>query len=165
MWGDVDRVEMAQRINKLFLFLSTMGPIGYLKGPGTMATLATLPVLWWSSQIHFDSYYYAAFIIINIIIAFYCIQRSLNFFTVNDPSQIVIDEYIGCLITFFLVPVHFFSLIVGFLLFRFFDIAKCFGIKSCEKVKGASGILLDDILAGIFANVCLQIILIFTHGF
>ncbi len=148
---------MVERINKCSLFLSTMGPIGYLRAPGTMATLATLAFLLCAK---IPSQYYLFFLVLNTALAFFCIKRSLHFFVVKDPSEIVIDEYIGCLVTFYFLPVHSASLIGGFMLFRFFDIVKCFGIKSCENIGGAWGIMLDDILAGIFANCCLHLILL-----
>ena len=61
------------------------------------------------------------FLFLSTIVAFHCIQQSLHYFKQKDPSEIVIDEYIGCLVTFCALPVHMNSLILGFLLFRFFD--------------------------------------------
>lgn len=137
-----------------------MGPIGYLKAPGTMATLATLPLLFLTRSVHLPYGQYGFFLVCNVALAFYCVKKALPFFSAKDPSQIVIDEYIGCLITFSFLPIHYASLIIGFILFRFFDIVKCFGIKSCEKLGGVWGVMLDDIVAGIFANICLHVILL-----
>lgn len=78
----------------------------------------------------------------------------------DDPQEVVIDEAAGFLVTFFLAPFSVLSLILAFLLFRFFDILKPYPIKAVERgVKGGAGIVLDDVLAGIFANVSLGVIL------
>lgn len=79
----------------------------------------------------------------------------------KDPKQVVIDEMIGVWIAvlgFAITPFH---LITGFVLFRFFDIAKPFGIRQLEAIKGGWGVMLDDILAGVYANVSLQLIIFF----
>ena len=89
------------------------------------------------------------------IFSFFIIQQALTFFKVADPSYIILDEVIGCLITFIGIPVCGLSLFAGFLLFRMFDILKPFGIQRVEKLPGAWGVLLDDCVAGLFANILL----------
>ena len=71
--------------------------------------------------------------------------------------KVVIDEMIGvwiALLGFALTP---FNLIAAFILFRFFDIAKPLGIRQLENIKGGWGVMLDDVLAGVYANVVLQL--------
>ncbi len=63
------------------------------------------------------------------------------------------------MITYLFVPLTIVSAIIGFALFRFFDIRKPLGINKLQKVKGGSGIMLDDILAGVYANIVLQLII------
>ena len=77
----------------------------------------------------------------------------------EDPQYIVLDEVAGQMITYLFVPFSIFSALAGFVLFRFFDMKKPFGINRLQKIKGGAGIMLDDILAGIYANIVLQIIL------
>jgi phosphatidylglycerophosphatase A len=78
----------------------------------------------------------------------------------EDPKEVVIDEFAGFFITMSGIGISFFSLFCGFLLFRFFDILKPWPIKKAEKTfKGGSGIVFDDIIAGIFANLILRLIL------
>ena len=78
----------------------------------------------------------------------------------KDPSKVVVDELIGFWISVLWIPAEWYFLLIGFVLFRFFDIAKPLGIRSLEKIKGGWGVMLDDVLAGIYANIVLQIIVI-----
>ncbi len=74
-----------------------------------------------------------------------------------DPSFVVIDEVAGQLITLFLIPFSWIYLPAGFLLFRAFDILKPFPARRAEELPGGWGIMLDDIFAGIYANLFLQL--------
>ncbi|HVW14449.1 MAG TPA: phosphatidylglycerophosphatase A [Mucilaginibacter sp.] len=79
----------------------------------------------------------------------------------KDPSRVVIDEAAGMCITLLFIPVNIVHVLVGLVLFRFFDIAKPFFIKRMERLPGGWGIMLDDVLAGIYANVLLQAVVWF----
>lgn len=79
----------------------------------------------------------------------------------NDPYIVTIDEFIGFCITMLFLPKTFFYLTVGFLLFRLFDIVKPYPANIFDKKETANGILLDDVFAGIYANLVLQIIKFF----
>jgi len=82
---------------------------------------------------------------------------------VHDHSGIVIDEIAGYFITMIAVPLDWVWVITGFLLFRFFDILKPWPISWLDKnVHGGLGIMLDDVLAGAFALVCLHSIIYFV---
>ena len=74
----------------------------------------------------------------------------------KDPSKVVLDEVIGMWITMMFVPLTFLNVLIGFILFRFFDIAKPLGIRKLESLKGGVGVMADDILAGIFSLICVQ---------
>lgn len=74
----------------------------------------------------------------------------------KDPQVIVIDEVIGFMIAHYLAPVRWAPLILSFLLFRFFDIAKIFPAARLEKLPGGTGIVLDDVMAGVYAFVLVQ---------
>jgi len=76
----------------------------------------------------------------------------------KDPSKVVLDEVIGMWITMMFVPFTPLYVLIGFGLFRFFDIAKPLGIRKLESLKGGVGVMADDILAGIYANIILRII-------
>ena len=82
---------------------------------------------------------------------------------VHDHSGIVIDEIAGYLITMIAVPFDWLWIVLGFILFRFFDILKPWPISWLDKnLQGGAGIMLDDVLAGIFSLICLHVIIAFS---
>ncbi|MBT8231749.1 MAG: phosphatidylglycerophosphatase A [Saprospiraceae bacterium] len=75
----------------------------------------------------------------------------------DDPSKVVVDEFVGILVTMILIPVTHTNLWLGFILFRFFDILKPLGIRWVDKnLKDAWGVMLDDVLAGVYACISLH---------
>jgi phosphatidylglycerophosphatase A len=85
----------------------------------------------------------------------------------KDPSKIVIDEVVGMWISLWLIPSGWEYFVLAFVLFRLFDIYKPFFIKKVELLKGGWGVMMDDVLAGIYTNVVIQLanaILISTKG-
>ncbi len=78
-------------------------------------------------------------------------------FSKKDPSAVVVDEIAGMLLTLFLIPVSWIGLVVGFLLFRLFDIVKPFPCRRAEKLPGGLGIMADDLIAGVYANIVLRL--------
>jgi len=78
----------------------------------------------------------------------------------KDPHRVTIDEVVGTLVTFFLNPVSLWGLGVGFLLWRFFDIVKLPFIDKSQRLPGGWGIMMDDVLAGICANLVLRLVLL-----
>jgi len=82
----------------------------------------------------------------------------------KDPQTIVIDEVVGMWIALTGTGSGWITLAAGFLLFRFFDIVKPLGIRQAERLRGGFGVMADDILAGIYANVLLQIALKLIPG-
>lgn len=79
----------------------------------------------------------------------------------EDARRIVIDEICGMFLTMALIPKSLWLLVVGFLLFRLFDIWKPFPIRSSQKLKKGFGVMVDDILAAVYANLVLQLIVFF----
>jgi phosphatidylglycerophosphatase A len=75
-----------------------------------------------------------------------------------DPGPVVIDEVVGMLITLFLVPVSVTGAIIGLLLFRVFDIVKPFPAGKLEELHGGFGVMSDDAMAGIYANLVLRVL-------
>jgi phosphatidylglycerophosphatase A len=74
-----------------------------------------------------------------------------------DPSFVVIDEVAGQLITLFLLPFSWKVLVAGFVLFRLFDVIKPFPARRLEKMHGGWGIMMDDVLVGVYANILLHL--------
>ena len=78
----------------------------------------------------------------------------------KDPSKVVVDELVGVWVAMVFVPFTWLNLLLAFGLFRFFDIAKPLGVRKMERLKGGLGVMADDVLAGIYANLVLQLILL-----
>lgn len=84
----------------------------------------------------------------------------------DDPSRVVIDEFAGILVTMFFIPLTVKHLLFAFVLFRFFDILKPLGIRQVDtKIKGAWGVMLDDILAGVYSCMVLQLLIYFIDKY
>lgn len=139
-------------------YCATLGPIGYLPAPGSCATLLTCIVLFFMP--YRLKHEYIFIIALLYFSSLYFINYSLKNFHEKDPSQIVIDEVIGCLVTFYAIPISWASLLLGFILFRFFDITKYGPVGWAEKIKGPTGILLDDVFAGIISNILLYLLFV-----
>jgi phosphatidylglycerophosphatase A len=77
--------------------------------------------------------------------------------THEDPSLVVVDELVGMLLSFFLLPLSWTGLVVGFLIFRFFDIIKPFPCRQSERLPGGLGIMADDVIAGLYTNLVLRL--------
>ena len=75
----------------------------------------------------------------------------------HDSNRVVVDEVQGMLTALFLMPLSWQCVLASFVLFRFFDIVKPLGIRKMEKFPGGWGVMLDDLLAGLYTNVLLQL--------
>jgi len=142
-----------------FVTCATMGPVGFTLAPGTIATIIMLPVVYWL-RINLNDIYYGIAVLLFALFSFFCVEKALEFFYKDtDPSEIVLDECLGTLITFWAIPMHWYWLVAGFALFRFFDITKLFGIRKTELLAGSMGVMLDDIIAGILSNIIMHLLI------
>ena len=89
------------------------------------------------------------------------ISRLMERYYGNDASCIVIDEFVGMQITFLLVPPALASGIIGLVLFRIFDIVKPYPVGAAERIGGGVGVVLDDVVAGIYSRIVLFVLLRF----
>lgn len=143
--------------------ITTALGVGYSPvAPGTMgALLAT--ALWWLASSYLDSFTLriatAISIVVITLISIPAIRRVEKEWG-EDPSRVVIDEVVGTWICLLGVPesMHWGYVLAAFLLFRFFDILKPLGIRRMESIGGGWGVMLDDILAGIYGLLLLLII-------
>ena len=142
------RVSLANPEHFLALgFGSGLAP----KMPGTFGTLAALPLVVLLSYYASFSVYLIVTILVSIVGVWIC-GRTADDMGVHDDSSIVWDEVAGMLITMLAVPLSWQTLLVGFMLFRFFDILKPWPISYLDRhVHGGFGIMIDDVLAGLFA--------------
>lgn len=100
---------------------------------------------------------YVAFLVITSLVGVYLCDKTSKDLGVHDHGGIVWDEFVGYWITMFLAPSGWVWIILGFIFFRVFDIWKPWPIKWIDKeVHGGVGIMLDDVLAGIMAALCIQ---------
>jgi phosphatidylglycerophosphatase A len=99
-------------------------------------------------------------LVVFVIAGIWAAGRSTSFFGNSDPSHAVVDEVQGQLITFLFIPFTYSwkLILAGFLLFRLFDIWKPYPIDDLQELPAGIGICADDIVAGVYAGVCLSII-------
>ncbi|MCK8494974.1 phosphatidylglycerophosphatase A [Spirosoma sp. RP8] len=130
--------------------------IGYIpKGGGTVASVACCLVWYWLAP--GDSSFFAPFLITGLVTAIGIWSAdSVEEQWGKDSYRVVIDEIAGMCLSLLFIPIHEKSLLAGLLLFRLFDISKPFGIRKLEKVSGGWGVMLDDLLAGLYTNLLLR---------
>jgi phosphatidylglycerophosphatase A len=127
------------------------------KMPGTMGTLAAIPVYMVCMQTNI--WIYSVLTLAVCIVGINICDEAAKQLGEHDFGGIVWDEIAGFLVTMWFVPFSWYAMICGFVLFRFFDILKPWPIKWADKkVDGGFGIMLDDILAGLFSAIILYFI-------
>lgn len=140
-------------------FVTTFCFVGYFPiGAGTLASAITTLLIYTFIS---NSVVFVSLGVIFVVLGFLFCGKSIPIFGRGDPKQVVIDEVAGTFVALFLIPLAFKAYLIAFLLFRAFDIVKPSPIRNVEKIKGSAGIMLDDLLAGLFANITCRIILIF----
>lgn len=128
--------------------------------PGTFGTLAAIPLYWVLSL--FPLGFYLTIVLVAAIAGIWICGESAKRLGVHDHSGIVWDEFVGFWITMIAAPSGLSWVLVGFVLFRIFDIWKPWPIYIVDdKIHGGFGIMLDDVLAGIYALVVMQILAFF----
>lgn len=131
---------------------------GYIPlAPGTFGTLGAVVPFYFIAG--FAPLFYLLSIVVFTAISIIITNHCLKYYTEEDPGEIVIDEVCGYLFTMFMVPFTWFNLLVGFLLFRIFDIIKPYPIRKIENLRDGYGIILDDVLAGIYSNIVILLII------
>jgi len=128
--------------------------------PGTFGTLVALP-LWWLLQPLALPIYVAIVAVLTLVGIWLC-DRAAKAMGVHDHPAIVWDEIVGYLVTMIAAPPGWLAMLLGFALFGVFDILKPWPIRVVDrKVGGGGGIMLDDLIAGLFAAMVLQLVLYF----
>jgi len=125
--------------------------------PGTAGSVVAIPIflaMSWANPIA-----YVGIVVLLFIVGVWCCGRSAGLLGTHDHPAIVWDEIVGMLIALFLIPVSPLYLLLGFLLFRFFDIVKPWPIGWVDRrVDGGMGIMLDDVIAGLMSLLILQVL-------
>ena len=137
---------------------------GYFKfAPGTIGSLISINIIFALYYFLNQKLFFILFILF-FLFSLYFIEKYIKKIKKKDPSEIIIDEFLGIYIIFFVIDYttnmsNFMFVFIGFILFRFFDILKPFPIKLIDKkIKNSFGIIFDDLLAGIYTATCLLII-------
>jgi phosphatidylglycerophosphatase A len=150
-----------EKMKRFILLLASGFGAGYAPiAPGTAGTLVAIPIFLILSSIPFPLYELT--ILTFFFFASWISGEAQRCWGRKDHPRIVIDEIMGYLITMLWLPRTAVFIILGFFLFRFFDIVKPPPIRLFERVKGGYGVVLDDVMAGAYSNIILQIISYFT---
>jgi phosphatidylglycerophosphatase A len=144
--------------------IATLGPLGRLRAPGTWGSAAGL--LWWALVVrlaHAKGWHHEfIFDALVVLLAIVCCGVAAFMIGKKDPSEVILDEFAAMPLVFLFNPYVYggksslLLILLGFLLFRLFDITKPFGIKALEKLPGGFGIVLDDVMAAVYANLVLH---------
>lgn len=129
--------------------------------PGTVGTLLGIPLFLILSVL--PPVAYAVVVLVLFLGGGWICQIAEEGLGERDAPAIVWDEIVGFLITMFLAPAGWRWLVIGFLLFRLFDIWKPFPIRAMERLEGGFGVMADDAVAGIFACLVLQLLVLIGH--
>ena len=146
-------------MTRLAVFVATVGYCGYFPvAPGTVGSAAGLLfylAVWWAQSPVFE----VALILVLFAAGIWAGTTAERYFGGIDPGPIVMDEVVGMLITLAFIPVSLTGALIGFLLFRIFDVIKPFPAGRFEKLHGGLGVMADDAMAAIYANIALRIVL------
>jgi phosphatidylglycerophosphatase A len=129
------------------------------KAPGTMGTVVA--VLIYLVLPSMPPIIYAGLVLLSFVFGIWICAKTAEDLGVHDHGGIVWDEFVGYWITMFMAPSGLFWVLLGFVLFRLLDIFKPWPIKWADKeLAGGLGIMLDDVLAGIMAALCMQALVV-----
>lgn len=148
-------------MTRVALLIATSLGVGYAPiAPGTFGSAAGL-VLWW--LLPHTIVVQATAILVLFALGSWSGTVAERHFGKTDPGQVVIDEVMGMLITLFLNPVGWMGAVAGFLLFRVADVIKPFPADKLEALPGGIGVMADDGMAAIYANLVLRAALHFLR--
>ena len=146
-------------MTRVAVFIATVGYSGYFPiAPGTVGSAAGLLfylLVWWSGSPVVE----AALIAVLFAAGVWAGTTAERYFGGIDPGPIVIDEVVGMLITLAFIPVGWSGALAGFFLFRVFDVFKPYPARALERLHGGLGVMADDAMAAIYANLSLRIVM------
>ena len=146
-------------MTRLAVFIATVGYAGYFPiAPGTVGSAAGLVfylLVWWTQSTVLE----VGLIAVLFAIGVWAGTTAERYFGGIDPGPIVLDEVVGMLITLAFLPVGLSGALAGFVLFRIFDVIKPFPAGRLERLHGGLGVMADDAMAAIYANVALRVVM------
>lgn len=131
--------------------------------PGTIGSL--LGVALYFVLVKLEPSAYISIIVVLFFVGVFTATRAEKLFEKKDARQIVIDEVVGCLISLLFIPRTNWCIIIGFVIFRIFDIIKPFPANASQRLPGGWGIMVDDLIAGIYTAVVINIVVFIRRGF
>ncbi len=143
---------------KVIIALATGCYVGLIpKAPGTWGSLAA--ILPWLLCRDLPLATYLLVVVALFVVGFFVAGAAEKILDRPDAGCIVIDEFLGMFVTLTAAPAHPAAWLLGFLLFRLFDIVKPFPVSWFDRhIHGGLGIMLDDLFAGLYALLCLQLL-------
>ena len=166
-----ERIEFKRKISgimpegftdRLRMLISTGLYVGLLPASGTWGSLWVPALYYLFPHAWFPVFVLIAAPVVTVLGAWS--SRRCEHLWCKDSGRIVIDEVDGMLVTFLFLPVNSAVIWIGFFLFRAFDIVKPPPVNYAERLGGGWGVMLDDVLAGVYANISLRLILILFPG-
>jgi phosphatidylglycerophosphatase A len=151
-------------VTRLAVFLATAGYAGYFPvAPGTVGSAVGLAVylLVWRTQ---STLFEVSLVAMLFVAGVWAGTIAERYFGGIDPGPIVLDEVVGMLVTLLFIPVGWTGALAGFVLFRIFDVLKPFPAASLEKLHGGLGVMADDAMAAIYANLSLRVLIAVSSG-
>jgi phosphatidylglycerophosphatase A len=146
-------------VTRLAIFICSFGYLGYIPfAPGTIGSAAGLVVLWLLRQTT-AAWIEPVAIVVLFVVGAWSGTRAEAYFGTTDPGQGIIDEVMGMLIAVLFIPVHLSGALAGFVLFRVFDVIKPYPASRFERIAGGTGMMADDAMAAVYANIALRILM------
>lgn len=145
-------------MRNLGVLIATCGYIGYAPiAPGTVGSLAAVVVygIMRATGAQAAEVWLLALV---VSVGVWSASVSERHFQKTDPGTVVIDEVAGMLLTLLWIPVGWGGVVAGFLAFRFFDIVKPFPARQAERLHGGVGIVVDDLVAGVYAHLVVRLL-------
>ena len=139
-------------------YFATLFGIGFIPlAPGTFGSLFAI-LIWYVFIDLFSIFYFIALFLFVLSVSFYLTDIYLDNYKKKDPSEVIVDEFLGQSIPLlFIVNFNIYEVLIAFVTFRFFDIYKIYPINKIEDLKGSYGVILDDIVAGIYSLIILML--------
>ena len=151
-------------MTRLAVFVATVGYCGYFPfAPGTVGSAAGLVVyllVWWTQSTLVEAGLIAGVFAVGIWAA----TAAEHYFGGIDPGPVVIDEVLGMLVTLAFMPVGLATALAGFVLFRIFDVIKPYPAGRFEQLHGGLGVMADDAMAAVYANLSVRAVVYFLPG-
>ena len=143
--------------NFIKYFVTIFG-IGFISiAPGTFGSLFAI-FIWYLFLNSFSIFYFLFLFLFVLSVSFYFTNIYLDDYKKKDPSEVIVDEFLGQSIPLlFIVNFNIYEVLIAFVTFRFFDIYKIYPINKIENIEGSYGVILDDIVAGIYSLTILML--------